>query len=154
MRIELLLLASFGAGSVLITFGGVLGKTSPFQMLTITVVELILYAVNENICYFLGVADIGGSMVIHCFGAFFGIAVTKVLHPKGVHQLAKAEPNYMSDITSFIGTIFLFMYWPSFNGALALSGSPRQTRAFINTVLSISGSCVAAFIVSVLFRTK
>lgn len=60
----------------------------------------------------------------------------------------------MSDITSFIGTIFLFMYWPSFNGALALSGSPRQTRAFINTVLSISGSCVAAFIVSVLFRTK
>lgn len=85
MRIELLLLASFGAGSVLITFGGVLGKTSPFQMLTITVIELILYAVNENISYFLGVADIGGSMVIHCFGAFFGIALTKALSPNGVN---------------------------------------------------------------------
>lgn len=41
-----------------------------------------------------------------------------------------------------VGTIFLWMYWPSFNGALA-SGSFQQ-RVIVNTVLSISASCITA----------
>ena len=41
-----------------------------------------------------------------------------------------------------IGSIFLWMYWPSFNGAL-VSGV-QQERVIINTVLGITGSCMAA----------
>jgi ammonium transporter Rh len=49
-----------------------------------------------------------------------------------------------------IGSIFLWMYWPSFNGALA--GGNAQHRVIINTVLALTGSCVMSFLVSVLYH--
>lgn len=51
-----------------------------------------------------------------------------------------------------IGTIFLWMFWPSFNGALA--PTVTQERVFINTVLALTGSCVGTFIWSQLKRRK
>lgn len=48
--------------------------------------------------------------------------------------------NYLS------GTVFLWLFWPSFNSA-ALKGDNQQ-RAIINTLLSISASCVITFAVS------
>lgn len=54
--------------------------------------------------------------------------------------------NYLSDLVSMIGTLFLFCYWPSFNGALG-HGAGMQ-RAIINTYLSISCSVIAAIIVA------
>lgn len=41
-----------------------------------------------------------------------------------------------------IGTLFLWMFWPSFNGALAIAY--QQQRVIVNTVLAISSSCVCA----------
>jgi ammonium transporter Rh len=48
----------------------------------------------------------------------------------------------------FLGTIFLWLFWPSFNSA-SLTGDDQQ-RALINTMLSISASCVIAFATSAL----
>lgn len=102
----------------------------------------------------MGVADVGGSMVIHTFGAVFGIVVTKILTPRDAFGHKKAESNYYSDLTAFIGTIFLWMYWPSFNAGPAVLDSPSQTRAFVNTILSLSGSCMATFVISILTRDE
>lgn len=44
--------------------------------------------------------------------------------------------------------MFLWLFWPSFNSA-ALKGDDQQ-RAIINTLLSISASCVITFGVSAL----
>ena len=41
-----------------------------------------------------------------------------------------------------VGTLFLWMFWPSFNGALA--NQNQQQRVIINTVLSIAASCITA----------
>lgn len=41
-----------------------------------------------------------------------------------------------------VGTLFLWMFWPSFNGALAVAY--QQQRVIVNTVLAISASCVTA----------
>lgn len=41
-----------------------------------------------------------------------------------------------------IGTLFLFMFWPSFNGALASEN--QQQRVIINTVLSITASTLTS----------
>jgi ammonium transporter Rh len=41
-----------------------------------------------------------------------------------------------------IGTIFLFLYWPSFNAALGTG--QQQQRAAINTLVSILGSVLVA----------
>lgn len=45
-----------------------------------------------------------------------------------------------------IGTLFLFCFWPSFNGALGDGASMH--RAIINTYLSISSSVIASIIVA------
>ena len=49
-----------------------------------------------------------------------------------------------------LGTIFLWMFWPSFNAALGVGNS--QPRAVINTLLSIAASCVTAFLASYALR--
>lgn len=41
--------ADFCTGSVLISFGAVLGKTSPVQMMIMAIFEVTLFAVNEFI---------------------------------------------------------------------------------------------------------
>lgn len=45
-----------------------------------------------------------------------------------------------------IGTIFLWLYWPSFNSAVAVEEG--QLRAIINTYISITASCITTFIIS------
>ena len=83
ISIETLVQADFCAGAVLITFGVVLGKVSPSQMLLIALCETAFYALNEQIGITLQVADLGGTMTIHMFGAFFGFAgqPTPPIHP-------------------------------------------------------------------------
>ena len=66
--------ADFSAGAVLITFGALVGKTSPTQMLVVAIAEVIFYNINENIGLQLGISDVGGSYVIHMFGAYFGLS--------------------------------------------------------------------------------
>ncbi len=67
----------------------------------------------------------GGSMYVHTFGAFFGLAASMFVTKKERHENQKhhAEASYSSDMTAMIGTIFLWMFWPSFNGALAKGNS-------------------------------
>lgn len=53
---------------------------------------------------------------------------------------------------AMIGTLFLWMYWPSFNGALA--GPTGQPRVVLNTVLSLTGSCISAFYTDAFMRKR
>jgi hypothetical protein len=53
---------------------------------------------------------------------------------------------------AMIGTIFLWMFWPSFNGALCVANA--QERAVLNTFLSLCGSCVTAFLASHIWRRE
>jgi ammonium transporter Rh len=84
-------------------------------------IEIFVYCCNEAILMnIFKAADIGGSMVIHAFGAYFGLSVALFYQPKAAiadkHKLGVG--NYLSDLVSMIGTLFLFCYWPSFNAAL------------------------------------
>ena len=49
-----------------------------------------------------------------------------------------------------IGTVFLWMFWPSFNSAPA--GDPGREYAIINTYLALSAACCATFTFSMLFH--
>ncbi|KAL4442858.1 hypothetical protein ABPG74_010747 [Tetrahymena malaccensis] len=149
-----LMTSSFCAGAILITFGGIIGKVSGFQMVVCIFFETIGFTLNERISINMGVADIGGSMVIHTYGAVFGLILAKMLSPRSAFSHKKAESNYISDLTSFIGTIFLYMYWPSFNAGPATPGSQAQNRAYINTMLSLSASCMVTFLISLLTRSE
>uniref|UniRef100_A0A7S1CLR8 Ammonium transporter AmtB-like domain-containing protein n=1 Tax=Bicosoecida sp. CB-2014 TaxID=1486930 RepID=A0A7S1CLR8_9STRA len=139
----------FAGGAVMISFGAVLGKTNPSQLLIIAFLEIIFYSFNFYVGSLnVGATDSGGSMFVHTFGAYFGVALAIQLSPKGAGTIDHPYngPSYRSDMTAMIGTLFLWIMWPSFNGALAADGD--QLRVIINTVLSLSGSVLTTFIAS------
>ncbi|KAJ3442357.1 rh50 isoform b [Anaeramoeba flamelloides] len=154
MTIPSLVEGMFGAATVMISFGAVLGKTTPLQLLLIAFFEIIFYAFNIFLSVFkIGLIDIGGSLIIHTFGAYFGIALTAVLTSRRTeeHQANhKLGATKISDVFSLIGTIFLWLFWPSFNGALGVPGS--RFRVVINTVMSLCCSCVVTFFFSAIFH--
>jgi ammonium transporter Rh len=141
----------FAAASILISFGAVLGKLHFFQLLFMTTIETIMYSLSMNIVYYIFSAkDIGGSMTIHTFGAYFGLSLSLITKRTDAKANPQNSSNYLSNLFAMIGTIFLFMYWPSFNGALATEEA--QQRCYINTVLSICASCIIVFLLTLLFR--
>eukprot|EP01083_Nonionella_stella_P273943 929633_1 len=132
---------------VLISFGALLGRTNPAQLLVICFFELIFWAINFHICVsFLGIIDVGGSIVVHTFGAYFGLAVSYWIGK--TKNTSERKSVYHSDLFSMIGTLFLWLYWPSFNGYFANREYYFMDRAFINTVLGLCGSTVSTFITS------
>jgi ammonium transporter Rh len=54
--------------------------------------------------------------------------------------------SYNSDIFAMVGTIFLWIFWPSFNSALV--DGPEQGRAILNTYLSLAACTVTSFVIS------
>ncbi|KAI0218290.1 Ammonium transporter Rh type B-A [Lamellibrachia satsuma] len=145
VSIETIINADFAAAAVLISFGAVLGKTSALQLVMMAVCEIVLYHLNIYIgTKYYKAADIGGSMFIHVFGAYFGLAFSLVIYRKDVKEAEDdAGSVYHSDIFSMIGTVFLWMFWPSFNAALATGDG--QYRAVINTYYSLAACTVVSF---------
>lgn len=147
LDMESLLGAEFSAVTYLISLGALLGKTSLIQNAIIGIVETALGAGNE----YLGVAvlqavDPGGSIFLHTFGAYFGLALAFALHRKDHVSHRNEGSSYTSDVFAMIGTLFLWLYWPSFNAA-TVQGAERH-RAVINTYLALTASCLTAFAAS------
>lgn len=103
-HIHSMVTADFGAAAALITMGAVLGRASPFQLIIITFFELIFYTSNEALnIYIFHAADIGGSMLIHTFGAYFGLGVSVMLYRKKANDHPRNSTVYHSDLFAMIG---------------------------------------------------
>uniref|UniRef100_UPI00398E716B rh blood group, D antigen isoform X1 n=2 Tax=Pristiophorus japonicus TaxID=55135 RepID=UPI00398E716B len=139
--------ADFSAVSALVSMGAVLGNTSPVQLLLMTIVEVTCFTVNKWLLKFLLEVDRKTSgMYLHLFGAVFGLIVSQVLHRPGLQNGHEKEGSFqISDLFSMIGTIFLWMFWPSFNAALL---DTDQDKAVFNTYYALAASTVAAFAIS------
>ena len=98
------------AAAVLISFGAILGRASPTQLLWLTFIELIIYSINFYICVeAMHINDVGGSIVVHTFGAYFGLAVSYMLGEPKTNEDDNGSV-YHSDLFSMIGTLFLVEY--------------------------------------------
>ncbi|XP_047533869.1 ammonium transporter Rh type B [Vanessa atalanta] len=151
-----LLEADIMSATVLITFGAVLGLASGLQLLFIAIVEVAVACLNFwLVADIFKVADVGGSIAIHAFGAYFGLGVSWALRSRKTKSdpatttptVDLSGPSYNSDVTAMIGSIFLWIYWPSFNSGLTNSNSEYQ-RAVINTYLSLAAATVTTFVMS------
>jgi ammonium transporter Rh len=152
LNINMLIHGDFCAGAFLITYGVVLGKISPLQLGVVVFFETIFYTLNLHIGFEMKIADLGGSMVIHMFGAWFGLTLSMVCKKEAAFGNSNVGAVYTSDLFAVVGTLFLWLFWPSFNAALG--SGVTQNRAVINTVCSITGSCIAAFCMSHLLRRR
>ncbi|CAK9833826.1 Ammonium transporter Rh type B-B [Anthophora retusa] len=150
LSLQSLVNADIAVATPLISMGALLGKTTYMQLVFMGILELIMFTVNKYVGeHLLMAVDNGDSMFVHTFGAYFGLAVSFVFGMKDKPKEHHLEgPSYNSDIFAMIGTLFLWLFWPSFNSA-TLEGDDQQ-RAIINTLLSISASCVIAFATSAL----
>jgi len=141
---------NFAAATVLISYGCIIGKASPSQLVAMSILESVVFQVNRNILCVnaFNVEDAGGTIVIHLFGAYFGLAIAWILGAP--NDPSGAESSSMtSDVTSLIGTLVLWVYWPSFNtGGYAVASSVDAGRAVANTVAGLLASCTITFIAS------
>uniref|UniRef100_A0AAF5D0Q0 Ammonium_transp domain-containing protein n=3 Tax=Strongyloides stercoralis TaxID=6248 RepID=A0AAF5D0Q0_STRER len=149
-----LIYANFSAAVVLISMGALLGKLSPTQYLIMALCEIPVAMILEYvIAELLLVADIGGSLVIHTMGCFFGLGISKIINRKSIYESNNESSVYHSDLFSIIGTLTLWIFWPSFNGALA-DGDIGKERCVANTFISLVGATITTFITSNLISKK
>ena len=130
---------------VQITYGMLLGKVGPSQLMLCAIMCVFAYGLNYWIViYILGAWDhVGGCCVIHTFGAFFGMGCTLFASGKGSAQNPDNAPRYNADVLCMVGVILNWMTFPSFNAYFAPAAA--QQAVVVNTYLSQFASCVAAW---------
>ncbi|XP_051489375.1 ammonium transporter Rh type A-like [Apus apus] len=148
-----LLTAEFAAVTVLISAGAVLGRTSPCQLLVMAACEVPIYLASEWIIItHLGVLDVGGTITIHVFSCYFGLGVSKALFGATRQPVnPKETPTPPSDLLSLVGTLILWVFWPSFVSVLCQPGD-AQHRAILNTFLAMSTSALTTVVASSLLE--
>ena len=112
-----LILGSDAVAAMLVAYGGVIGRVGPRDLLIISIFNVIGYSLNEEIVFVkIGMIDGGASSTIHTFGCYFGLTVCMVLSNKA-RPISDIKISYINNIFAFLGTLFLVLYFPSFNFA-------------------------------------
>lgn len=149
--LDALLFAELSVATALIAMGAVLGRLRVFQYALLALLVVPLYLLNEwlvldnAIGYTTGFKDTAGSIVIHAFGAYFGLSMSIVLTTD--YQRSKPiESDYTSDRFAMLGSMVLWLFWPSFATALVPLENMPQTVA--NTLLALSGATLATYFLS------
>jgi ammonium transporter Rh len=156
--IDKLILAEFAAASLLICAGAVLGRLKMGQYILLGVLFVPFYAFNEWIVLNGGlglisgkVIDTGGSIVIHAFGAIFGMCVA-VSMTTAKEYATPIECDDTSDRFSLLGSMVLWVFWPSFCAALVAPADVPRTA--VNVILALCGSTIATYFASIKMRGK
>ncbi|KAJ1372702.1 hypothetical protein KIN20_034925 [Parelaphostrongylus tenuis] len=114
---------------VLITMGVLLGRMTPVQFLLLAFLETSISVLVDHIVFnILHVNDGGRSLVVHAFGAYFGLAAALVGKKKNVMEMDEQGSIHHSDLFSMI--------------------EDARHRAIMNTYLAMASGTVTTFILS------
>lgn len=157
-EIQRLILAEFGAASLLIAAGALLGRIKMHQYLILGLLFIPCYMLNEWIILDNGLgllksgfADTGGSIIIHAFGALFGVgAAISLTSSETIDTPITSDDS--SDRFSMIGSMVLWVFWPSFCAALVPAEAIPMT--VVNVFLALCGSTLVTYLLSVWIRGK
>ncbi|KAM9108059.1 blood group Rh(CE) polypeptide [Megaptera novaeangliae] len=144
-------ISTMSATSVLISVGVILGKVNLLQLLLMTLIEVTAFSATRMVGKEVFSMDNHISMMyIHVFAACFGLTVACCL-PKPLPNAAEDKDQTASSPSLFamLGTLFLWMFWPSFNSAL-LDIPDEKKKALFNTYYALAVSMVTAISVSAL----
>lgn len=155
VSIDSFILAEFAAASLLIAIGAPLGRLKMDQYILLALLFIPAYILNEWIILesglFEGFVDVGGSVVIHAFGAYFGLGLVANTLAKFENQ-PECDNDSLSNQFCLIGSMVLWIFWPSFTSALVAPGEVVITA--INTVFALCGATLATYVFTRLIRGK
>ena len=155
--IEAFLLAEFAVAAALISMGAVLGRMKVYQYALVALLLVPLYTLNEwlvldgGLGVTKGFVDSAGSIVIHTFGAYFGLGLALAIAKKK-QQNPAIESDAVSDRFSMLGSMILWIFWPSFCSAIVPEADFQKT--VVNTVLALCGATLVSYLFSTLIRKK
>ncbi|XP_053310692.1 blood group Rh(D) polypeptide-like [Spea bombifrons] len=140
---------------VLISSGAVLGKMNSIQLIVMTAIEMSAFTANRYIMTkYLMMGEHISMMHTHIFGAFYGLAVSWTISLPSVNNefnKEKEKSEKTSELFSMLGTLFMWMFWPSYNSAL-LQDYVQIRNAICNTYFTLAVSTVTVFSFSSLFN--
>jgi ammonia channel protein AmtB len=141
----------YGVVAVMISFGATLGKVSPLQILIIVGFNVTAYVGNKFLCvdYRGGVDNTGSLYTTHIFGASFGLGCSLLVSGKRPSENPDNQPRYQSNNYAVLGSLFMFITYPSFNCYWA----PAALRVYIatNTVMALLSGGMFSYIWANLF---
>ncbi len=153
--IKALLLAEFACAAALIAMGAVLGRLRLYQYALLACVVVPAYMLNEwlvldgGLAVTKGFTDSAGSIIIHAFGAYCGLGLSVAL-TSAAQLKDPIEVDETSDRFSMLGSMVLWIFWPSFCSAVVPPEQMPQTA--INTIMALCGATLSTYVVSALFR--
>ncbi|WP_084145895.1 ammonium transporter family protein [Anaerovorax odorimutans] len=154
--VEAFIFAELAAAAGLIAMGAILGRIRVYQYAILGALIVPFYMLNEwlvldgGLGITEGFVDAGGSIVIHAFGAYFGMGLILVLNTK--NKNVKIESDATSDRFSMIGSMILWIFWPSFCSALVPEAQFGQT--VVNVILALCGATLCTYITGSILRKK
>ncbi len=159
IEVDRLLLAEFAAASLLICIGAPLGRLKMPQYMLLGILFIPCYMVNEWILLEGGLGliphgsfvDTGGSILIHAFGALFGLGVIMTMTTQKEFD-TPIESDATSDQFSMLGSMILWLFWPSFCAGLVAPELVPYTA--VNVIIALCGATIATYFVSVTLRGK
>jgi ammonium transporter Rh len=153
--IRSLLLGEFAVASALIAAGAVLGRVRLYQYGLLALVMVPIYMLNEWLVLdggagaTRGFVDAAGSITIHAFGAYFGLGMAVILTSRRQREVEIAN-DATSNRFSMIGSMVLWLFWPSFCSAVVPQEQFAATA--VNTILALCGATASTYVFSSIFR--
>ncbi|XP_028615695.1 blood group Rh(CE) polypeptide [Grammomys surdaster] len=152
-------IATMSTLPVLISAGAILGKVNLVQLAVMVVIEATAFgAIRLADEMVFKMKDHVVMMHGHVFGAYFGLTMAWWLSrslPRRVGENAQTEKVQMatgSSLFAMLGTLFLWIFWPSVNSAL-LEGTEKRNAVF-NTYYALAVSTVTATSMSALSHAQ
>ncbi|XP_059112164.1 blood group Rh(D) polypeptide-like isoform X1 [Peromyscus eremicus] len=147
--------ATMSTMPVLISAGAVLGKANLVQLAVMVLMETAAFGATRFADkQVFQVEDHTIMMHGHMFGAYFGLLVAWCLSrslARGVDEKVQTEKVQMatgSSLFAMLGTLLLWIFWPSFNSALVELTDKKN--AVLNTYYALAVSTVTATSMSAL----
>ncbi|SEL24181.1 ammonium transporter [Nitrosovibrio tenuis] len=153
--VKALMYAEFAVASALIAMGAVLGRLRVFQYALLALFLIPAYLLNEwlvldnGMGMTAGFQDTAGSVIIHAFGAYFGLALSLVL-TTARQRSQPIESDATSDRFAMLGSMVLWLFWPSF--ATAIVPFEEMPQTVVNTVLALCGATLGTYFLSTWFH--
>lgn len=153
MDMSLIILGVVCAITLVIAAGMFLGQVKTWQYIVVSILFVIAYSINEwfLFTFLYGLADAGGSLLVHAFAAYFGYGVILALRHKKIFDASMAVTVHSVSFV-WLASMLLWMLWPSFTTALL---APEQViGGMITTYMALMASALVSYLMLLAINKK